>query len=303
MYHPYDYPRYIDTSRNELTEPRTEQAMTTLPRFARTPLLLATSLLAFSSVHGYAAGRDGHDYVTDSQRASPRTGLLKQCIRTGLPDAGAQVEDCTGHEPSAKAAQPSPPPVPAAPPPAPAPVAEKATPEPVPHYEEEKTPAPDDGIVGSSVNPNYEIELAAAESAMAPKPPTTSVARVTLNVETSFDLGQAVLRPAARTELDRFAAELRPLDYSAVRVVGHADRTGNRQANQQLSLRRAQAVKDYLIGQRIDPERIQAEGLGSDQPVTGPQDCQGLKKQALIDCLQPDRRVAIEARADKMVRQ
>jgi OOP family OmpA-OmpF porin len=182
-------------------------------------------------------------------------------------------------------------------------VAERAAPEPVPHYEEETTPLRDDGIVGSRVNPNFEAEQAAALAAMAAKPLTTSVARVTLSAETSFDLGQAVLRSAARTELDRFAAELRPMDYSAVRVVGHTDRTGGRQANQELSLRRAQAVKDYLIGQRIDPERIQAEGVGSVQPVTGPQGCQGLKKQALIDCLRPDRRVEIEARADKMVRQ
>ena len=47
-------------------------------------------------------------------------------------------------------------------------------------------------------------------------------------------------------------------------------------------------------------ERIRAEGRGKTQPVTRPADCQGLPRKKLIACLQPDRRVDIETRAQKV---
>lgn len=61
-----------------------------------TVLLTFASLTATTAGVAVAAGRDGRDYVIDSLRAAPRTGLLGQCIRTGVPDAGTLVEDCTG---------------------------------------------------------------------------------------------------------------------------------------------------------------------------------------------------------------
>ncbi|MCA2977926.1 MAG: OmpA family protein, partial [Myxococcaceae bacterium] len=51
-----------------------------------------------------------------------------------------------------------------------------------------------------------------------------------------------------------------------VRIEGHTDSVGNREANVSLSQRRANSVKDYLIHQGVDGTRLQARGYGPDRP-------------------------------------
>jgi len=52
-----------------------------------------------------------------------------------------------------------------------------------------------------------------------------------------------------------------------VDVIGHTDSTGRREYNQELSVRRAQSVADYLIAQTVTPERIVVSGKGPDFPL------------------------------------
>ena len=52
-----------------------------------------------------------------------------------------------------------------------------------------------------------------------------------------------------------------------VDVIGHTDSTGRREYNQELSVRRAQSVADYLIAQTVTPERIVVSGKGPDYPL------------------------------------
>jgi outer membrane protein OmpA-like peptidoglycan-associated protein len=226
--------------------------------------------------------------------------VTRQCIRTGLPNAGAAAEDCAGLTRSAEPAAPTPPAPVAAPAPAVTSAPAKDESAEVRQYEAEPTPLPDDGILSSRVNPNYQADQAAAQAALEAKPPAPSVARMTLNAEADFDFNQWTLRPAGQAKLDQFAEQLNALQYSTVRVVGHTDRIGSPQVNQKLSLRRAQAVKDYLASKQVDPARIVAVGVGSEEPVTTALDCQRLKGRALVDCLQPDRRVDIDAEAMKV---
>ena len=283
--------------------------MIALPAFARALALATVVFFPLISAHAGTTGRDGHDFVIDSQHASPRTGVTRQCIRTGLPNAGAEAEDCTASTQSAESAAPAPSAsvaVPAPTPPAPvaAPAVKSApakdeTAE-VRQYEADPTPPQDDGILSSRVNPSYQADQAAAQAALETKPTAPSVARMTLNAEADFDFNQWTLRPAGQAKLDQFAEQLKALQYSTVRVVGHTDRIGSQQVNQKLSLRRAQTVKDYLASKQIDPARIVAVGVGAQEPVTTTQDCQRLKGRALVDCLQPDRRVDIDAEAVKV---
>ena len=76
-----------------------------------------------------------------------------------------------------------------------------------------------------------------------------------------------------------------------ITVTGHTDRLGSDDYNRDLSRRRAEAVRDYLVRGGIAASRIRSAGLGSSHPLSNCRDSLG--KAALIACLQPDRRVEI----------
>ena len=99
--------------------------------------------------------------------------------------------------------------------------------------------------------------------------------------------------------LDDFVRQLSGATYDTILATGHADRFGSDQYNQQLSMRRANTVKDYLMSKDILASRIDAEGKGKTQPVTKPGDCKGKKSAKVIACLQPDRRVDVEVNGTK----
>ena len=139
-----------------------------------------------------------------------------------------------------------------------------------------------------------------AEPAPASEPvaaaPAADVAqdKVRLNADFLFDFNQAALKPEGRSALDNVATQAKDLELEVVIVTGHTDRIGGDAYNQRLSERRAATVKDYLVNQGIDASRIYTEGKGRTQPVTGTQCNNVSARQALVDCLQPDRRVDIE---------
>lgn len=134
-------------------------------------------------------------------------------------------------------------------------------------------------------------QLAAVAPPPAPKP---AADRVKLNADTLFDFDKAVLRPAGRDALDDFYNKTRDINPEVITAVGHADRFGSDKYNQNLSERRAMAVKTYLMGKGIADNRIYTEGKGEMQPVTKAGECKGPKNAKVIACLQPDRRVEIE---------
>ncbi|MDR2186487.1 MAG: OmpA family protein [Azonexus sp.] len=118
--------------------------------------------------------------------------------------------------------------------------------------------------------------------------------KVTVAADALFDFDKAVLRPEGKAKLDDVVAKAEAIKLEVVLAVGHTDRLGSDAYNQKLSERRAVAVKDYLVGKGIAADRIYTEGKGETQPVTG-DTCKGnAKTKALIECLQPDRRVDIE---------
>lgn len=132
-------------------------------------------------------------------------------------------------------------------------------------------------------------------AAVAPPPaPRPAADRVKLNADTLFDFDKAVLRPAGRDALDDFYNKTRDINPEVITAVGHADRFGSDKYNQNLSERRAMAVKTYLMGKGIADNRIYTEGKGEMQPVTKADECKGPKSAKVIACLQPDRRVEIE---------
>lgn len=128
-----------------------------------------------------------------------------------------------------------------------------------------------------------------------PAPVITEPEKISFSADALFDFDKAILKPEGEMALDDFADKLRNINYDLIIAVGYADRIGSEEYNKQLSLRRAEAVKSYLVDNRgISPDRIFTDGKGEANPVTG-DSCIGERTtKALINCLAPDRRVEIE---------
>jgi OOP family OmpA-OmpF porin len=129
-----------------------------------------------------------------------------------------------------------------------------------------------------------------------PPAPPTPPRRVSFSADTLFGFDRSELGPQGKVALDQFAHELAGMQFDAVTVEGHTDRLGSQAYNQKLSMRRAEAVKSYLVSAGgVDAGRISAVGKGESEPVSKADDCRGAKPNPkLIACLQPDRRVDVE---------
>ena len=82
-----------------------------------------------------------------------------------------------------------------------------------------------------------------------------------------FEPGTATLTPESQAQLPGILVQARALPGGELVVVGHTDRTGSPQANDILSLQRAQAVRELLLAQGFQPELVEAVGRGEREPV------------------------------------
>ncbi len=90
--------------------------------------------------------------------------------------------------------------------------------------------------------------------------------KLTVDSEVSFDFGKAEIQPAFRPSLDKLAALIVKYDRTVVHVVGHTDSVGSDAFNQDLSLRRADSVADYLASYGVPRDRLRTEGRGEREP-------------------------------------
>jgi outer membrane protein OmpA-like peptidoglycan-associated protein len=91
--------------------------------------------------------------------------------------------------------------------------------------------------------------------------------QITSDERVLFDSGKADIKPDGAVYIERVATILKTKTKANVEVSGHTDNVGGAALNQQLSLRRASAVKDALVKQGVVAARIQAQGFGMTQPV------------------------------------
>jgi outer membrane protein OmpA-like peptidoglycan-associated protein len=104
--------------------------------------------------------------------------------------------------------------------------------------------------------------------------PTVSVPTICERAFSSFKSGpinfeesSAEFRSSAYPRLDRLIALANACEDSRILITGHTDASGSDAWNQQLSVRRASAVGDYVTNGGIDPARLQISGVGSDKPI------------------------------------
>jgi OmpA-OmpF porin, OOP family len=122
-------------------------------------------------------------------------------------------------------------------------------------------------------------------------PPPAAPVIVHFSADALFGFDSSTLRPGATSQLDALASDLRNVQYSDIRIVGHTDRLGRAAYNQRLSERRADAVAAYLVHAGLPAARVHSSGMGEREPLTQPTECVGkVASPALITCLQRDRR-------------
>ena len=83
----------------------------------------------------------------------------------------------------------------------------------------------------------------------------------------NFELNSARLTPSSREVLDAVAADLKKYPRLRIELQGHTDSTGSDSYNLDLSQRRAEAVRDYLIEQGVSPQQLTAKGYGETEPI------------------------------------
>ena len=98
-----------------------------------------------------------------------------------------------------------------------------------------------------------------------------------------FDSGKAVLRAESLPRLDVIVEYMTYKPNARIEISGHTDNVGNPKANKELSQRRVQACRDYLVSKGIEAARIVAVGYGDERPIASNDTESGRQKNRRIE--------------------
>ena len=107
--------------------------------------------------------------------------------------------------------------------------------------------------------------------------------KVTYAADAFFDFDKAVLKPEGRAKLDDLVGKVKGINLEVIIAVGHTDSVGADAYNQKLSVRRAEAVKAYLVSKGIEKNRVYTEGKGEKQPVADNKTSEGRAKNRRVE--------------------
>ncbi len=141
----------------------------------------------------------------------------------------------------------------------------------------------DGAIVPAAPAPAPAPAPVAAKPAPAPAPAPVAASKVTYAADAFFDFDKAVLKPEGKAKLDDLASKVKGINLEVIIAVGHTDSIGTDAYNQKLSLRRAEAVKAYLVSKGIEKNRVYTEGKGEKQPVADNKTSAGRAKNRRVE--------------------
>jgi OmpA-OmpF porin, OOP family len=123
----------------------------------------------------------------------------------------------------------------------------------------------------------------AAPPAPPPPPPPPAATKVTYAADAFFDFDKSVLKPEGKAKLDDLISKVKGINLEVIIAVGHTDSIGTDAYNQKLSVRRAEAVKAYLVSKGIEKNRVYTEGKGEKQPVADNKTAEGRAKNRRVE--------------------
>lgn len=112
-----------------------------------------------------------------------------------------------------------------------------------------------------------EMRQALAEVESASIQREQNILAITFKSDFSFGFDSAIIKPGAEDEIARVAAVLVKYPQTNISIEGYTDSKGSEEYNMNLSARRAEAVKNSLIGRGLSSSRLQTIGFGESKPV------------------------------------
>ena len=125
--------------------------------------------------------------------------------------------------------------------------------------------------------------VAAPAPAPAPAAPAVAATKVTYAADAFFDFNKSALKPEGRAKLDDLVGKIKGISLEVIIAVGHTDSVGSDAYNQKLSVKRAEAVKAYLVTKGIEKNRVYTEGKGEKQPVADNKTSEGRAKNRRVE--------------------
>ncbi len=145
-------------------------------------------------------------------------------------------------------------------------------------------PGCDGAIVAPKAAAPAAAPAAPAPKAAAPAAPAPAAAtKVTYAADAFFDFDKSNLKPEGKAKLDDLVGKVKGINLEVIIAVGHTDSIGTDAYNQKLSVRRAEAVKAYLVSKGIEKNRVYTEGKGEKQPVADNKTSQGRAKNRRVE--------------------
>ena len=127
------------------------------------------------------------------------------------------------------------------------------------------------------------MERATAGTGVAVSQTADNRLKLDIPSDVSFDVGRSAIKSNFAPVLTNFATTLNQNPITSVTIIGHTDTTGSDSVNNPLSVDRANAARDYLVGRGVAAQRVATEGRGSRESIADNSSAQGRAQNRRVE--------------------